>query len=167
MKLRMILLMGIIVVMFSSCGSGDAEDENKIKGFLTNYYTWNKEDRYKIISEAEISDRQTYITKYLEPYYASFKEEVTNEMLDKMIAGRMPLSEDKYAFDNKQTVVVKDVTLESYVEEEYVYNYNVTLDVTQNGSSKTEEISGQISVNGNKEPILIKNFRELDRKTVE
>ncbi len=167
MKLRMILLMGIIVILFSSCSKGEAEEEKRIKSFLTNYYTWNKDDRYTKLSEGDMSDRQTYITKYLEPYYDTFKEEVTKEMLDKMIAGRMPLSEDKYAFDNQQTVVVKDVALESYDEEEYVYTYKVTLDVTQNGSSKTEEISGQISVNGNKEPILIKNFRELDRKTVE
>ena len=167
MRVRMILLIGILVILFSSCSKGEAEEEKRIKSFLTNYYTWNKDDRYTKLSEGDMSDRQTYITKYLEPYYDTFKEEVTKEMLDKMIAGKMPLSEDKYAYENQKTAVVKDIILDLVNGEDYVYTYKVTLEMTQSGSSKTEEISGQISINGKKEPILIAKFNEVERKTVE
>lgn len=100
-------------------------------------------------------DKEDYTT-----YYSDIKEHVTEKLLNEMIANRMPLKQDRYAYENQISSKVKKITFTLEDDQSNVYTYNVNLEVTQNGESKSTEITGQISANGNSESILNENFTE-------
>lgn len=149
MKKKILVLIAIVLMMFSSCGKSDNELEKKnITSFLTNYFTWNYDERYTNLLENQDSDS----------YYSCISEYITEDLKKTMITNRMPLKHDKEAYETKSSSKVKEITLTS--NKNNTYDYKVNLELIQNGESKSQEITGQITMDEKSTPMLIENFIE-------
>lgn len=152
--LSFILLSTLLV----SCSPKEVAPENKeVKEFLSIFYTWNYDNRY---TEYQKKSETISAEESQKAYYSSLEKFLTEDALKELAQARIPLKYDQQAHQNSVTSKVTDIEVSPYNDQSNVVTFTVKLELTQNGVKSIETKSGQISVQEDKEVVLIHNFTE-------
>lgn len=163
----------LLCFIMAGCDNGNTvtvTDEAKtqvVEKFLSEFCTFNKEERYNTFSEAiaEIGIEQNEETSVVaekqqqayDEYYKSFASLATQNCIDTMQANRLPFKYDSVVFEKDITVEIGDVEYETTGENSYTFE--VSFKSSEANEILKSPIKGQLTLQIADGQVLVDSIR--------
>lgn len=140
-----VLLVLLGIFMFHSRKTDKNPPDSLVKDFLTEFFTWNKDNRL-----------DTFSADSTDTYYTPFRQYLTEDALQNLAANRLPYKYDITVPDG----TAAEVTDLSCTFDENGTNCQFTVSIQIKSSQKTlnQTASGQLSLTGAGADALIDNI---------
>ena len=161
-RIIVMLLCGALLLGLCACGGVKKKNTELIKSFLTEYYTLNKDDRFRSFSDAVATDPSDAVKPFKE--YYGYAGDLTEKFLDYMLSSRLSTKYDRLAQEKGLTVTVESVELKETGDGEYEYTLKLTMN--DGSSSKEYEALGKVRLSDDDEPkikeLTVNSIRDGD-----
>lgn len=160
MKVKYILLIIplILSLIFISTGcsafSANKKAEEVTVAFLTEFFSINKNDRYRSFSESTEDIEKS--KEIYDDYYLPFNTLASQKCIETMKANRLPFKYDGLAFDNNLSASISNLKIE--LVRENVYSYEITFNSVEANELFKAPLKGKITLSTFENEVLVDSF---------
>lgn len=141
--ITILAMLSFFLVACSGVQTETLSEEEVIKEFLYSYWTQDAEGRYQAFAEGSVTSDVEEMKKVTKTYYESVEQYVTEEVLEELMANRMPYKYEALADQRDASYAIQDVQLEE--KEGGIYHFEITFLWQQEGQEDmTVSVSGDV-----------------------
>lgn len=161
MKINILIIVILTcAILVTSCNQSinTAVKEEVVTNFLNEFFSFNKDNRYKTISDT--SNDISSLEKSISNYYNAFDDFASQQCIETMTANRLPIKYDLMVYEKNLSLIICDVIIHEVREN--VFSFEIIFDSQYDNEFKNIPRCGEVKIAIIENQVLIDAITLID-----